>query len=458
MIPTLRDNLRLQNPGYVITYILTLCLLVGALITPVSAQAQDATLVSNIGQTNTATALSFGNDIAVGFVTGSNLNNYELSSVELSIGSAFGNGVTVSLWSATSGDAPDRKLFDFNNPANIETSNGSQTFTAPSNTVLTADTRYFIGVRAGDPPGNTSIRGLLFRTDSDNEDSGGLAGFTIDNSGFIRVNRAGNWRAPDPDDCCRFKFRLKGSIAPTVVTMTGVTETEIEEGDSVGINFTRTGDTTNPLTLKLFVDRSGVTFDPPITGLLDVTFPAGQSTVTYTLQTTDNETYSPESRGSIGAFIFEDPPGAEISGTNFVRVAVSDDDPPPVVTLELSPSTIDEAGGTSIVTATLDRPSSNNILVDISLEPGAPASLGSLQFLQILAGDTEVVQNLDSNGNPISPVAITATDNDVYAPEDAMVEVRGSVQNRGAIANPDLVTLTIADDDPGVVAIVRADP
>ena len=250
------------------------------------------------------------------------------------------------------------------------------------------------------------------------------------------------------------------TLYQSVVSITA-DETEIQEGDAVSYTLRRTGDTTDSLTVQLFVDRSGVTFDPPITGLVPVTFPATQDTVTTTLQTADDETYSPGSEGLIGASIFSDTQTPALyrstSGTFADAVTVTDDDPPPVVTLGLSPSTIDEDGGTSMVTATLDRPSATGIDIDVSLEPGAPASLGSQNLLIIQGGNTEVVQLFDTNGNPISPVTITATDNDVDAP-DVTVEVRGSVRNRGAIANPDPVTLTIADDDPGVVEIRRHTP
>ena len=250
------------------------------------------------------------------------------------------------------------------------------------------------------------------------------------------------------------------TLYQSVVSITA-DETEIQEGDAVSYTLRRTGDTTDSLTVQLFVDRSGVTFDPPITGLVPVTFPATQDTVTTTLQTADDETYSPGSEGLIGASIFSDPQTPALyrstSGTFADAVTVTDDDPPPVVTLGLSPSTIDEDGGTSMVTATLDRPSATGIDIDVSLEPGAPASLGSQNLLIIQGGNTEVVQLFDTNGNPISPVTITATDNDVDAP-DVTVEVRGTVRNRGEIENPNPVTLTITDDDPGVVAIVRADP
>ena len=238
-------------------------------------------------------------------------------------------------------------------------------------------------------------------------------------------------------------------------------DTAIEEGDTVSYTLRRTGDTTDSLAVELFVDRSGVTFDPPITSTVLATFAEGQDTVTTTLQTVDDEIYAPGSEGTIGVQIFPDSRTPALyrstSGTFADAVTVTDDDPPPVVTLVLSPSTIDEAGGTSIVTATLDRPSAAGIDIDVSLEPGAPASLESQNLLIIQGGDTEVAQLNDTNGNPIPPVTITATDNDVDAP-DVTVEVRGSVRNRGEIENPDPVTLTITDDDPGVVEIRRHTP
>ena len=55
---------------------------------------------------------------------------------------------------------------------------------------------------------------------------------------------------------------------------------------------------------------------------------------------------------------------------------IADDDDAPVVTLVLTPDVIDEAGGTSRVTARLDRPSSADTTVTVTAAPVPPAVLG----------------------------------------------------------------------------------
>ena len=240
--------------------------------------------------------------------------------------------------------------------------------------------------------------------------------------------------------------------AQAVISVT-TAATEIAEGQSVNVTFSRTGDTTNALSVSVLWDpQGGTSFNPAPPN--PVVFPADQNTVTVTVTTEDNETYSPGSSGRFVAQIFpsSDTPAAYTAGTpDFVQVEVTDDDPPPVVTLVLTPSTIAEAGGVSTVTATLDRPSVSNIFVDVSVEPGAPVHLSTDPLLTILGsvGNTETTNSI--------PITLTAIDNDVDAP-DQEVQVRGAVRNSNEAVSPDPVTLTITDDELGVTSITRQNP
>ena len=113
----------------------------------------------------------------------------------------------------------------------------------------------------------------------------------------------------------------------------------------------------------------------------------------------------------------------------------------PAVTLELSPSSIGENGGSSTVTARLAPASSAATTVTVAAVAVAPAvaedfTLSASTTLTIVAGQTE------STGT----VTVQAVDNDVDAP-DKTVRVSGTATNSQGVTGPADVLLTITDDD-----------
>ena len=240
---------------------------------------------------------------------------------------------------------------------------------------------------------------------------------------------------------------------PLAVVTVVASQSSIAEGEAVTFTFSREEGVTKQVSIDVLWDAIGVTYDPRPSRT--VTFPANQRTVAVTVQTADDETYSPGSRGTFGPSIFpdtNDPPSYSLGDSSLAAVSVTDNDPAPVVTLVLTPSTIAEAGGVSVVTATLDRPSSTSMNIDVSVESGAPVSLSSYRLLIVFVGTTASGDIYDAFGVLQPPVTVTARDNDVDGP-DRQVLVMGSVPNRGAILNPEPVTLTITDDDLTMVSI-----
>ena len=156
-------------------------------------QAQAATLVSNIGQTNsTSTALQV-NEMAQGFVTGDNTGGYSLESIEIDLASVPGAGhtsnLTVALWSADVLGKPDSLVATLSNPSNLSDGAGDlvKTFTAPPNTVLAANTTYFVHF--------SNSSGLVVnidRTTSNSEDAGTASGWSINNDRLFRARGSTN--------------------------------------------------------------------------------------------------------------------------------------------------------------------------------------------------------------------------------------------------------------------------
>ena len=174
-----------------------------------------------------------------------------------------------------------------------------------------------------------------------------------------------------------------------------------------------------------------------------LTFGPGENrkTVTVTVTGDDvdepNETLTVRLSNASGASL------GDATGTGTIR----DDDAEPTVTLVLTPDSIDENGGTSTVTARLDRPSSEATTVTVSVSPVSPAvsgdyRLSSSRELTIAAGATA------STGT----VTVTGVDNAVDAPHKT-VTVSGTATNAQGVTDPGDVTLTITDDEAAMVTV-----
>ena len=111
------------------------------------------------------------------------------------------------------------------------------------------------------------------------------------------------------------------------------------------------------------------------------------------------------------------------------------------MTLALSSTSIGESGGSTTVTASLDRASGQATTITVSATAVSPATTGDFTLsdnttLTIAAGDTT------STGE----VTITAVDNSVDSANKS-VTVSGGASNTHGITAPSDVTLTINDDD-----------
>ena len=176
-----------------------------------------------------------------------------------------------------------------------------------------------------------------------------------------------------------------------------------------------------------------------------LTIEAGRNTSTGTVTITaiDNNTYGPaEKQITISGTIFDESgdPSDHVDGPAPVPLTIQDDDDKPTVTLEFSPNPIPENGGSTTVTAALDRPSSQETIVTISATPVSPAmpddfTLSDDKTLTIAPGGKE------STGT----VTITAVDNEISGPPTKEITVSGTLNDH--VTGPEDVPLTITDND-----------
>ena len=236
--------------------------------------------------------------------------------------------------------------------------------------------------------------------------------------------------------------------ASTKVTLT-VSPTSVREdatgaGRTVTVTAELDGDP-RPRTTQVTVSVSGDTAvaETDYTAVPSFTFAiaAGNTsgTGTFTLAPIDDLLDEPDVTVTVTGTTTS---GLSVEPESGLTVTIEDDDDAPAVTLVLDPSSIAEDRGVSTVTATLDKPSIEDIEVTVSASPVSPAvasdfTLSDEPVLTIEAGDTT------SSGT----VTITANDNDLGG-GDQHVTVSGEAASDGDLTPPGDVTLTITEDDP----------
>ena len=179
-----------------------------------TAEAQTTqTFVSNLGQADGFNQ-ALGNDYAVAFTTGSNSLGYVLRSVGVEFGiidnvkTVNSSQVAASIYTDSSG-SPGSSLGTLTNPT-FTSSTTDQVLTFTSTGIsLSANTTYFFVLDLSDNFATSGIRA----TNSDNEDSGALAGWSIGNGLLFRgyaMTSAWSTNTPTP------KISLGGLVKGTV--------------------------------------------------------------------------------------------------------------------------------------------------------------------------------------------------------------------------------------------------
>ena len=183
-----------------------------------------------------------------------------------------------------------------------------------------------------------------------------------------------------------------------------------------------------------------------------LTFAAGATastgTVTVTVTAVADTTDSPDKSVTVSATVSDSrAPELRVQAPGAVTLTIADDDDAPTVVLSVAPSSIAEAGGEATVSATLSHPSSEPTTVAVVAEAGAyTVASGAGATIVIAAGQTV---------NAADTAVITAVDNDVDAPDNA-VTVAGAAANAQGVGAVTGAALTITDDDTAAVVVSPA--
>ena len=140
------------------------------------AQSTPSTLIKNTGQAE-GEVLGTESQVTMKFTTGSNSRGYRISTIAIKVttqNNLRGPFAMSVLNLDTSGDPdPDDVAFNLTAPSSF--SGGLTTFTAPADAILAHNTTYALSVIS------TNTRQVNYSiTTSDDEDSGGSAGWSID--------------------------------------------------------------------------------------------------------------------------------------------------------------------------------------------------------------------------------------------------------------------------------------
>ena len=224
---------------------------------------------------------------------------------------------------------------------------------------------------------------------------------------------------------------------PPSVTLTLMPTSISEDGsESSTLTVTLSHPSSEATTVTVSADPAAdVTPSSPMLTIL-----AGEREGTVTLTAVDNDIDGPETQTVTVSAMATNAQGVT-NPTTTPTLTIEDDDNPPEVTVVLSENAIEESGveNNVTVTATLDRESSQQIVVTVAT--ASAYTLSAPRTLTIPAGKTK------SEGNTVT---LTAVDNDIDA-DNAEVMVGGTTNPSGLTVNA--AALTIRDDDTRGVTV-----
>ena len=208
------------------------------LSSPALVQAQTVA-VSNLGQANATGDLRILNTktYAQSFTTGSHAAGYDLTDIQLNFSVRTTNPAQFSaeLRSQSGGNPGSSTFAQLNVPGSLNT--GTRNFTAPSGTVLQADTTYYVVISYGSASSQPQLR----RTHLNDEDSGGLSGWSIGND--RDEYSGGSWT----NSGHAIKIAVRAAARTVPGAPTGLTVTD-EGHHAVKLEWTAPDDGGSPIT------------------------------------------------------------------------------------------------------------------------------------------------------------------------------------------------------------------
>ena len=180
------------------------------------AQAADRVLVSNLDQSASSRFSIAGIEYAQSFTTGR--TGAVLSSIEVDLYQtpATPGNLTVSLWSAD-GSTPPRPLAHLHTLSKPALSDGLNTFSAPADTELAANTTYFIHLVDTTPDVSSIVSTAPDLTAGTADDGVSVSGWSIGDQRFVRERGETRWGSRST----LMRMKVNGTL-PEEPRLTGV--------------------------------------------------------------------------------------------------------------------------------------------------------------------------------------------------------------------------------------------
>ncbi len=310
-----------------------------------TGQAQTSVnLVSNTGQATGRSFLNFNHDVALGFTTGSATDGYTLTSVQI----AFDAGTVPSVQyevrinnATAGGGVGGTSLGTLENPAGLV--DGLNLFEASGTGIeLDASTSYFVFIDFTAHGTGGLVHNVLL-TLSDDEDSGGAAGWSLSDSAVERLSPTDPWTDVSQGNPVRLSIQgfMQGAPALSSTTVSGAAVTLTYDRALDTTSTPAAGDFTvkvNGNVVSLAATNPVVVSGSAVTLNLASAVTAGQTvTVTYTPGTNPIRSSGGTDAGSLADQALENdtpPPPVDPPPVN----------PPPVNPPPVNPPPVNEIG------------------------------------------------------------------------------------------------------------------
>ncbi len=278
--------------------------------------------------------------------------------------------------------------------------------------------------------------------DWDAKDSGA---YSVEVKGWQIADASGNYSGDQVIG--GFNVDILASQLFTLVDLTLIGATLAENGGVAMVTATLNSTSSAVVTVNLAFSGSALLGTDYIRSSQAIVIPAGQLTGSISLTALNDAVY--EGDESIVVGIGSIANGTE-NGTQTVTAVISDDDPPPIVTLSLSAAALTENAGTINVRATLSATSTQDVTVNLAFTGSATFNAdysASNNSLLILAGQ--------SSGS----IILTGLNDATFEGNESVIIDVTSVTN-GTENGVQQVTATISDDDtvPSVTLSLSGSP
>ena len=338
----------------------------GALALPATAQAE--TLLSNTGQNfHPGTAVIVGDARhAQGFTTGSNALGYRLDSIELHVDTVPNtpSDVTVELWSATSDSEPDASVATLIHSTGTW-GTGANTFNAPTDTELDANTMYFVFVSYSGARDYLTLSVTGFTS----HDSGEAAGWSV---GQLYQRNQGSWSFPFTTT--RLRFRISGTADTPIPPGLDVTLHLSDEDGSVlenhgWVTVTATASPAPPVPFTVTVSADPVApatdadFQLSSNRVLSFAANETESTGTVRIRPVDDDDPEPHDVVTVSGAVSN----AAIPDPDDVTLTIVNEDNEAFDVAVAAPAAVDEDAGMATVTVTLTTRQNSAPVIDVEL-------------------------------------------------------------------------------------------